>query len=1497
MGKATTPRSDLKRSGTRRIGDDFQDAVALDVLIDWLEHPGRYTWVRVEADDSGFLDDLTAERSDGTQVVRQIKCSMHPEAEDDRLTWDVLLKKEPGTKGPKPSLLQKWASSLVALIAPDLTIKAALVSNRRPSDELRKAISVDQTVDFEAIPPLIRQQVEQQLGGDDPARSFFARFKFDLNHPNLPELKEGVRRRFFRLGGTENGWHCLQEEVANWVCYHDRPNPGGDITLADIKRAAQWYQLQALPQRYLIPTDYVLPSADFHENLIDRLVGGSSTVTVLVASPGSGKSTYTSKLFEDLQARNIPALRHHYFLSLTDESLALRIDHRRAAESLMHDLLREHAPALGDVAQRNPNPDSAELRAWLAACGTHYAALSQRLVLILDGLDHVWRERRSVEELDRLLGLLLPFPPGVALLVATQPVDDAKLPTGLVRAAPRSGWLELPLLGPKETKEWLAFHSGDFAGFEESRDDDPRLERVAGQLYRRSRGHPLHLRYTLRAVQEQGLALDEGAIGRLPECPHEGIVAYYDELWRVIPDEARQILHLFAATRFPWPKDGIVKCLDPAQRIVSQVFAALKQIEHLLLRTDLGFRPFHGSLLAFVSQLPEHADWSLILKGKALQWLRGPAPEHWAWAYTWHLSADMGDEEPLLNGPDRAWTTDAISKCRPQAEVRDILGRALECAAKRHQFRRVIQLGLLKDYYNEAVESHHAATSPRFFARLLVARSPDSRSWVRDHADELADEQVQLLAEADTLSGDTTRTLDYMDVLNRRLQSMSGHQRSSGSRGWLQDITPLLSVAALPGGPTAAKVVRYAARQRDRGHSVDILSLFAERLRANRDFTRLCAVLETAPPGDDGKPGIALTPQERRAVYPHLALLALEEGANCDELACAAPADPFLQIYAAVRKTATFHPGDVAFPADEVLRVNDYELYQHEHEADAFFYSAFFCFLANHLWGRADRNGPWVTGLGGPPWPHRFLSHLDGVAGELATGLRAGRPPLLGEFYSSANTLPRPEFQGNRNRGEFGYGVAAVRATMALSLDLAPVLGWGTSYITKDALEAVVGSDYCFCASWIQRYVASRRKTLTDEALDGLLRQGEETLASTLGDFPERAERFAELASLAAWHAQAGRAEVLLTGASENLLAHGYHKDMIFSHVLSAINAYQRGHPPDGVAPRWLCRLAPPIARVTEFTDGDETRHLPNWLADTMAKVAPELLPSYYGWLADVEEYYDALHALEVFVRTADLTDPVALAVVQTATDDSCLQALAIRSRDGDERAAEALAALTDVMGKESVAEPASDTRPTDQNRLGETSMLPPLDQYPPEKLDEFFSVLRASRYWPQDGAITAWAEYWAAHGRGPNAYASLVDATERGHTSSASEAIYRLAEQFRGREDAYIWLVRAHRELNGWNTYGSSEERASKYWNAVKRHYPSRWAEFLGDTILGDVESRRPAFGSASFERVVSYCMMMGQRQLAGELVEEMVKSSLELVSPLTFPTPGWVLPEQGAR
>jgi hypothetical protein len=64
--------------------------IACEVLVDWLEHSDRYSWVRVEADEAMFLDDIVFMRADGRVEVKQVKFSTNPWGADDPFTWEKL---------------------------------------------------------------------------------------------------------------------------------------------------------------------------------------------------------------------------------------------------------------------------------------------------------------------------------------------------------------------------------------------------------------------------------------------------------------------------------------------------------------------------------------------------------------------------------------------------------------------------------------------------------------------------------------------------------------------------------------------------------------------------------------------------------------------------------------------------------------------------------------------------------------------------------------------------------------------------------------------------------------------------------------------------------------------------------------------------------------------------------------------------------------------------------------------------------------------------------------------------------------------------------------------------------------------------------------------------------------------------------------------------------------------------------------------------------------
>jgi hypothetical protein len=245
------------RTGARRSGDDYQDIIALDLLVEILEHPDRYQWVQVEADDFGYLDDIVALKTNGEYIVKQVKFSTSPEAKDDYFTWnDFLFQKEGKDQKNLPSLLQKWASSIVHIRSQYKLSNASLVSNRQATSDIKNLLSPEGILDFEKVADKeVRAKIVQQIGNESKTREFFANFHFYLDEKGLDVYENSVQKRFFSLGGNAQGWLNLKDSLRSWIRAKDEPPPDGLINLEHIRKAALWNQLVQLPQNFEIPLD------------------------------------------------------------------------------------------------------------------------------------------------------------------------------------------------------------------------------------------------------------------------------------------------------------------------------------------------------------------------------------------------------------------------------------------------------------------------------------------------------------------------------------------------------------------------------------------------------------------------------------------------------------------------------------------------------------------------------------------------------------------------------------------------------------------------------------------------------------------------------------------------------------------------------------------------------------------------------------------------------------------------------------------------------------------------------------------------------------------------------------------------------------------------------------------------------------------------------------------------------------------------------------------
>ena len=154
-----------------------------------------------------------------------------------------------------------------------------------------------------------------------------------------------------------------------------------------------------------------------------------------------------------------------------------------------------------------------------------------------------------------------------------------------------------------------------------------------------------------------------------------------------------------------------------------------------------------------------------------------------------------------------------------------------------------------------------------------------------------------------------------------------------------------------------------------------------------------------------------------------------------------------------------------------------------------------------------------------------------------------------------------------------------------------------------------------------------------------------------------------------------------------------------------------------------------------------------------------------------------------------------------------------------------------------------------------------------------------------QPGSTIGWSTAKKAE-----VYRVLADADARGVDIECYDRLFALARALYGKARAYPWLVKAHITGNGWNWYLSNQNEVEQRWQILKQHYPDHWQGFLQQTLVQAPAWRQSSFSHWGFRRLIEYCLLMGQHDLARSLIDQMVARALELVSMLPLPALEWI-------
>lgn len=1456
------------RAGIAREGFDYQDMVATELLIDYLYNPTKYKYLVFEAPNAGSLDDIMAASTDDSFIYVQVK--YNPTLVEE-LTWDWLLATPNDTS---LSFIQKWNNSLRTLIETSVNVgEAYLYTNRMPSNDFVSYLDAKGYVDFKKVNanPSLKEVIKEQFSTLIKAKEFFKIFRFKHTQPSMEALEEKLKHRLAHLrNGNDTGWYELCRAARDWAKLKNKPEPDGRITIEHVRKAALWEILKELPQNFEIPKDYVPPPKRFHTTIDDFIKSAESTL-IIWGKPGVGKSTYLSYLTNRLKKRGQPVIRHHYYLSENDRTH--RFDHTAVIESLIYQLKNHYEEALG--AESNLDPNVKVLEIWLPKVGEYYASKGQSLIIIVDGLDHVWRERESHQELQFLFERLLPTVNGIKLIVGTQKHDRSYYPTRFKDNVPNEDtWLEIPLLNLSGVKKWLSYHKANLDLTDNAQQQQYFLETIAEAFFEISAGHPLHLKYSLQTLLEQLKPITESNILSLPRTQSGDIRGYYQRLWDGLNNEqAKQILHLLCSTEIPLHETHVKDCLKQDSVSSSAVDEGFSHIRHLLHESYLGLVPVHNSLAVFIrTGINNHLDQAQQLLPLLELWLLNKAPEYWRWAHTWRVQAKIGKSEPILEGTTEEWVVESIAKGYPIEELLQIIVTAKNEAFRLERFGQFTYFNILESYVANLEDFQPECLDQIFECTLKLSQDTSLIDIAYSQLSTFSDNRLEIFAKK---AANDDRDDIPKACFDQFIEGVNQDNEAPHTEGIDPRVATNIRLALFIKDFDFGKIIKFLTKNRVRSLSQKLIF----SLWQNKQIENLKKLANSSL--------AAIYPEE---IGMGVLKAALEEEIDLSywKINGAILNTPYMRIYRVLKGQETAKPKELdlsLLTRSTLFKKKDHDLYGEREDVVSFFYHFFFFSVAHNLQyqqGIYDKVQQEINNS----WVKTFLKKLDIFAAQVASKLILKHAIAYNEiliFFESLDWPDRVRFED-----EDKYARHAMRSLIKIANDYIffnyafekPVT------ITIDDLAIFsrpAFNDLDLWEGWIDTYLTNERRLIDSDTYNWLIVKETEFYQDFICYFNEKALRYSRLARISLFHADNNKANYFLRKSATCLIGYGWRKDTLLAELMDALMLCIKKQLP------WsgdlIQKVIPLIDQIDEYTDGKETRHIPAELAEHILAIQPTLFPAYYSYLIKKEEYDRAETIFGHFLKVCDLSNPINMAIAATTVDKEGLQILQSRAEESSEAGQLYDMIYTFLGGIDNTSSP----RDKDES-ISKPNTPEEIDYkaYSPDNLEVLVDDIRKKDGWAKDN-ILVWFEYWKIKDA-PKLLQALDEYIERIGESNIFDNLYDdlfvLSKKVNGKKLAYKWLVRAHRTRYGWGSYFTSAREAEKRWDVIKSDYPEKWLDFIKDTALSK-NAKSYYFG---ITRIIKYLTLFDKVDVIADVMENAVNVTVNRTRDANFTLPEWV-------
>lgn len=1438
----------FKKSGVLRGGFEYQDLVAIEVLIDFLRDASLYDWVQVEAEDSSFqaIEDVVACRKDGKHEVTQVKFTPNPQDSKRRLSWKWLTDhKEQGT-----SLLQKWSETTLSLKRDGKLAQAMLKTDRIPDCEFLRCLE-ENRVDYQRLSVDTKKIINDQLGSEQLAIDFFQCFEFVHSMERFENYEELLRAKLER-DTDKRGWAYFRQEVRRWAMFKHEPQPEGKIRHFHLINVFTREPSVTLRQDFKVPSSYSIPDNFFHDKFIEN-ISSNEGVTVLWGPPGRGKSTYLSHCVSELANKDeVVCIRHHYFLNLNEQQV-----HRYSYIAIERSLIQQ----LKDLGL----PGDSQTKAFtevlkVAASKIHRSG--RRLVIIVDGLDHVWRDRADATQMNLLFASLLPIPEGVHLLVGTQRIKDEHLPKILLNKLPKDQWTELPAMSDASVKDWLKWQVANRnlqVRHSRTRTQEEMVDELGSALHDISAGLPLHLIYSLEALLKAGIALTVKAVKQLPKCPSGEIEKYYNTLWLGLSISAKQVLHLLAGLKFGPPSFGLGQCLTGDVNW----WQVLNEIGFLLDCREASVVPFHGSLFAFLHSLSEHRQTFCLLAPAVLTWLEEESPEYWRRAWLWVLRADLGDVTDLLKNPTRQWLIDWLISGYPLNQLVYILERAEEAALDKFDLPKLIHLRCLKARAINGPNYQFNEWGLFWETSLRLSEDKNLGSVLWDRLPELEIEELVGVAKLGAgVPSDADRQV--IQELNRRYAATTSKKFQAQ---WDEYSRAVVRIVAHLSNEKADSVIKFAEKSSTEG----LIQVYTSTAIMSRNYGH---VLEIA----SRRSNHSLD----RDTFAALCLEGIGPSARSSLLAIDRPQFVCLSFLTGEHLTQSIRSVDVSFLWDEerdiglALDVRDVG-----HQV---FFNSLAAVLTKSPSGLRANFGEKAS----HGWLGCALRALEQLAGDIGRKwLTADHWPALKNIYQNFR-LKLPTALSSRERSFF-IGIRLALRDIAIDLCLL-----GTGILNRAKIDSVdirtaATSPFWLTEVWLETFYERAVPLHSMEGSLAVLDLVTVELSKRIVMFDERAALMTKVAQFALDHGHLERSRIELRRAADCILGYGYHKDLFVFEVLDSVLLMAK----QGClnAKGTFLSLAKEVEAISEYTDGDETEYARDKFYEGVIELFPEKVSGLYANLIADQDWAYAEDLVKYWLKkisSASLSDRMLLSTLIASTEFHAAWKTAGTLNEGT-KVQEQLERMT---GRES---PLTSNRDTSSSKVKEKSKeMPNPSRFKPGNLSNFVKSARNAQLLPDDNIVSRWLKFWDSKDRHKDALDDYkVVAESRIHRFECTEAldtVFEISRKRDGRSIAFGWLIRAMIENRGWDNWWANDEKFRGRVRTVVRDYPDLWQELVIESSkcepIGQLEGNGIRVG---FFRLVYFLKEVGQSELAERCAMEMVDVFRNEVSSQPLVWPDW--------